>query len=68
MRIQKIKLQEKKENFERAKEEVKRPFEKADILKEKKSRLNELNKLLNIGENIKTNTWNKRKQELSIAD
>ena len=51
-----------------AKEEVKRPFEKADILKEKKSRLNELNKLLNIGENIKTNTWNKRKQELSIAD
>jgi len=62
------KLQEIKENFERAKEEVKRPFEKADILKEKKSRLNELNKLLNIGENIKTNTWNKRKQELSIAD
>ena len=63
-----IKLQEIKENFERAKEEVKRPFEKADILKEKKSRLNKLNKLLNIGENIKTNTWNKRKQELSIAD
>jgi len=63
-----IKLQEIKENFERAKEEIKRPFEKADILKEKKSRLNELNKLLNIGENIKTNTWNKRKQELSIAD
>ena len=63
-----IKLQEIKENFERAKEEVKRPFEKADILKEKKSRLNELNKLLNIGENIKENSWNKRKQELSIAD
>lgn len=62
------KLQEIKENFERAKEEVKRPFEKADILKEKKSRLNELNKLLNIGENIKENSWNKRKQELSIAD
>ena len=62
------KLQEIKENFERAKEEVKRPFEKADILKEKKSRLNELNKLLNIGEKSKTNTWNKRKQELSIAD
>ena len=62
------KLQEIKENFERAKEEVKRPFEKADILKEKKSRLNELNKLLNIGENRKTNNWNKRKQELSIAD
>ena len=62
------KLQEIKENFERAKEEVKRSFEKADILKEKKSRLNELNKLLNIGENTKTNTWNKRKQELSIAD
>ncbi|MFA1735207.1 helicase-related protein [Fusobacterium animalis] len=63
-----IKLQEAKENFERAKEEVKRPFEKADILKEKKSRLNELNKLLNIGENVKENSWNKRKQELSIAD
>ena len=62
------KLQEIKENFERTKEEVKRPFEKADILKEKKSRLNELNKLLNIGENTKTNNWNKRKQELSIAD
>ena len=62
------KLQEIKENFERAKEEVKRSFEKADILKEKKSRLNELNKLLNIGENIKENSWNKRKQELSIAD
>ena len=57
-----------KENFERAKEEIKRPFEKADILKEKKSRLNELNKLLNIGEKSKTNTWNRRKQELSIAD
>lgn len=62
------KLQEIKENFERAKEEVKRPFEKADILKEKKSRLNELNKLLNIGENTKTNNWYKRKQEISIAD
>lgn len=62
------KLKEIKGNFERAKEEVKRPFEKADILKEKKSRLNELNKLLNIGENRKTNNWNKRKQELSIAD
>lgn len=54
--------------YKGAKEEIKRPFKKADILKEKKSRLNELNKLLNIGENIKTNTWNKRKQELSIAD
>ena len=59
---------DEQDKAEEAKEEVKRPFEKADILKEKKSRLNELNKLLNIGENIKTNTWNKRKQELSIAD
>ena len=40
----------------------------SNLIQEKKSRLNELNKLLNIGENIKTNTWNKRKQELSIAD
>ena len=40
----------------------------SNLIQEKKSRLNELNKLLNIGEKSKTNTWNKRKQELSIAD
>lgn len=61
------KLEETKELFEKAKEEVVKPFEQADILKAKKERLYELNKLLDI-QNVKTNSWDKRKQEISIVD
>lgn len=39
-----------KEQFENAKEELKKPFEKADELKSKVLRLAELNKLLDMGE------------------
>lgn len=40
---------------------------KSRYIKRKKSRLNELNKLLNIGENTKTNTWKKRKIRIKYS-
>ena len=44
-------LQTLEQQFQNAKEEVKRPFEKEDELKEKTTRLSELNKELDIGKN-----------------
>ena len=40
------KLQNYKEEFENAKEEVKRPFSKSEVLKEKREKLNKLNGLI----------------------
>ena len=47
-----------------AKEEVVKPFQQEKILKEKKERLSELNKLLDMGNNdkMKENSWNKEKE------
>ncbi len=47
-----------------AKEEVVKPFQQEEILKEKKERLSELNKLLDMGNNdkMKENSWNKEKE------
>ncbi len=44
------KLEGTKERFESAKKELEKPFEQADILKEKVLRLSELNKLLDMGD------------------
>ena len=51
------------EELNNAKEEVVKPFQQAEILKEKKERLSELNKLLDMGNNdkIKESSWNKEK-------
>ena len=52
------------EELKNAKEEVVKPFQQAEILKEKKERLSELNKLLDMGNNdkMKENSWNKEKE------
>ena len=52
------------EELKNAKEEVVKPFQQERILKEKKERLNELNKLLNVEDNgkIKENSWNKEEK------
>ena len=52
------------EELKNAKEEVVKPFQQERILKEKKERLNELNKLLNVENNgkIKENSWNKEEK------
>jgi helicase len=41
-----------------------KPFQQAEILKKKKERLSELNKLLDMGnsDKIKENSWNKEKE------
>lgn len=52
------------EELKNAKEEVVKPFQQEEILKEKKERLSELNKLLDMGNNdkMKENSWNKEKE------
>ncbi len=52
------------EELKNAKEEVVKPFQQEKILKEKKERLSELNKLLDMGNNdkMKENSWNKEKE------
>lgn len=52
------------EELNNAKEEVVKPFQQEEILKEKKERLSELNKLLDMGNNdkMKENSWNKEKE------
>ena len=58
------KLTTYQEELNNAKEEVVKPFQQERILKEKKERLNELNKLLNVEDNgkIKENSWNKEEK------
>ena len=52
------------EELKNAKEEVVKPFQQERILKEKKERLSELNKLLDMGniDKVKENSWNKEKE------
>jgi len=58
------KLTTYQEELNNAKEEVVKPFQQEKILKEKKERLSELNKLLDMGNNdkMKENSWNKEKE------
>ena len=58
------KLTAYQEELNNAKEEVVKPFQQEKILKEKKERLSELNKLLDMGNNdkMKENSWNKEKE------
>ena len=49
LEIEKNLLENTLNQFENAKEEVKRPFDKEDELQEKSNRLSELNKELDIG-------------------
>ena len=58
------KLTTYQEGLNNAKEEVVKPFQQAEVLKEKKERLSELNKLLDMGNNdkIKESSWNKEKE------
>ena len=58
------KLTTYQEELNNAKEEVVKPFQQEKILKEKKERLNELNKLLDMGniDKVKENNWNKEKE------
>ena len=55
------------EELNNAKEEVVKPFQQEKILKEKKERLSELNKLLDMGNNdkMKENSWNKEKERIT---
>ena len=55
------------EELKNAKEEVVKPFQQEKILKEKKERLSELNKLLDMGntEKLKENGWNKEKEGIA---
>ena len=55
------------EELNNAKEEVVKPFQQAQILKDKKERLSELNKLLDMGntEKTKENSWNKEKEGIA---
>ena len=61
------KLTTYQEELNNAKEEVVKPFQQADILKQKKERLSELNKLLDMGntEKLKENGWNKEKEGIA---
>lgn len=63
----KNKLTVYQEELDNAKEEVTKPFQQADILKQKKERLSELNKLLDMGntEKLKENGWNKEKEGIA---
>ena len=56
-----------KEELNNAKEEVVKPFQQEKILKEKKERLSELNKLLDIGNNdkIKEKNWSNERKSIS---
>ncbi len=55
------------EELKNAKEEVVKPFQQAEVLKEKKERLSELNKLLDMGnsDKIKESSWNKEKEGIA---
>ena len=61
------KLTTYQEELNNAKEEVVKPFQQEKILKEKKERLSELNKLLDMGNNdkMKENSWNKEKERIT---
>ena len=61
------KLTTYQEELNNAKEEVVKPFQQAEVLKEKKERLSELNKLLDMGntDKIKENSWNKEKEGIA---
>jgi len=54
------------EELNNAKEEVIKPFQQEEILKVKKERLRELNRLLDMGnDNTKENSWNKEKDGIA---
>ena len=61
------KLTTYQEELNNAKEEVVKPFQQEKILKEKKERLSELNKLLDIGNNdkIKEKNWSNERKSIS---
>ena len=61
------KLNVHKKELEEAKEEVTKPFKQADLLKEKKERLNELNKILDMENETHTNVKNICKEKEGMS-
>ena len=63
---EKVRLENYREEFSNAKEEVNKPFEKADLLLEKIERLSEVNKL--IEESMKEKKGVKENKEIQDLD